>query len=762
MTTGPESGADTAGAAGAAGAEGRGLAGTEAGGLVDALWQAARVAERRTAYQLDRLDRLAGGAATLRDAPGDPQPGPAGPPPDPYWITAEALRQRHLRERRLLVAAAALVAELWQWEARGQPPPEGPGPDLPAAPGGARGGCPRCSRPLAGLCVRRPCAPPQEPAPARPLRSGAGRTPPWSTGCAGKAGAGRRRWPSALSSPPPGAQDGASTAGARRWSCASTFRRARARARVPGPSAPLRGLRVSGRAAAGDGPRRRRAGGAAACAARAAPPLPSRTRKPDTASNLPGRVARALPEAVDPEHPGASTPARAPRRTGAQQPQVVTCAHHVQWPLHPRGTLGGARRCPSLSRTMAQEIAPPLRPAAGRPAGMGALLAPQSGLRVLAPARDWALAHAELVTCTAVLLVSLFHLGRVYNRGFNLLDEGFVLHVAERVMQGQVPYRDFFTQLTPGAFLALAAVFAVTGPSVLAGRWVTVVIGLLITALLYLGGRRVLSRPTAALTALAFPVWGIGQGWFYPNYSWFALAGCMVALECTLRAVAPSPSRGAGSGRPGRPGRPSPRAHSSARPALLWAAGAGLACGVAAFCKQNMGLYALLGLAGAVFLFGAATWRRRLPAGLADGPGVAPGAAGPGGLAGTARGPGWVPAGRGVDSPGRLPPRDGGPLPVHLAPLARSPGRPRPGGLDLPPGLPPAPPALRSRGAAPPPPAPPLSCARCTRCTADARGPAPRRPGWPSPSLSGPPPSPGRTSTTSRWPSARPSSSARW
>jgi hypothetical protein len=239
---------------------------------------------------------------------------------------------------------------------------------------------------------------------------------------------------------------------------------------------------------------------------------------------------------------------------------------------------------------------------------MGALLAPQPGLRVLAPARDWARAHAELVTCTAVLLVSLFHLGRVYNRGFNLLDEGFVLHVAERVLQGQVPYRDFFTQLTPGAFLALAAVFSVTGPSVLVGRWVTVVIGLLITALLYLGGRRVLSRPTAALTALAFPVWGIGQGWFYPNYSWFALAGCMVALECTLRAVAPAPFRTPGSG---RPVGPAPHTHHSARPALLWATAAGLACGVAAFCKQNMGLFALLGLAGAVFLLGAATWRRR-------------------------------------------------------------------------------------------------------------------------------------------------------
>jgi hypothetical protein len=105
----------------------------EAGGLVDALWQAARVAERRAASQLARLARLAGGTAIPEEAPPDPQPGPAGPPHDPYWITAEAVRQRHLRERRLLVAAAALVAELGQWEAPESPPPPPP-PESGARP----------------------------------------------------------------------------------------------------------------------------------------------------------------------------------------------------------------------------------------------------------------------------------------------------------------------------------------------------------------------------------------------------------------------------------------------------------------------------------------------------------------------------------------------------------------------------------------------------------------------------------------------------
>ena len=247
---------------------------------------------------------------------------------------------------------------------------------------------------------------------------------------------------------------------------------------------------------------------------------------------------------------------------------------------------------------MAQEIARPLRPAGPRPAGLAPLVPPRLGARALALTWAWTRAHAELVTCSAVLLLTLFHLGRIYNRGLNLLDEGFVLHVAERVLQGQVPYRDFFTQLTPGAFLALAAVFSLTGPSVIVGRWVTVVIGLLITALLYLGGRRILSREAAALAALAFPVWGIGQGWFYPNYSWFALAACMLALECTLRALSSWDRR---------------------RTALLWAAGAGLSCGVAAFCKQNMGLYTLVWLTGGVLVAAPGPWRGRLFPALAMG-----------------------------------------------------------------------------------------------------------------------------------------------
>jgi len=203
--------------------------------------------------------------------------------------------------------------------------------------------------------------------------------------------------------------------------------------------------------------------------------------------------------------------------------------------------------------------------------------------------------NAEVMTLCLVLAIAAGHLLRVYDRGFNLLDEGFVLHVTERVMQGQVPYRDFFTQLTPGAFLALAAIFTVTGPSVMVGRWATLFLGLAITCLLYWGARRVVSRTSAALAALAFPVWGIGQGWFYPNYSWFALAAAAAALCCVLRAQEIAFSRGRVSAQ-----------------TLGWLASAGFLCGLAAFCKQNIGLYAVTGLAAALLLAGPGSARERV------------------------------------------------------------------------------------------------------------------------------------------------------
>jgi hypothetical protein len=111
---------------------GRGGAEAESRGLVDALWRAARLSEQRAAAQLARLGQLSGRPDGVGDVVGS-----AGGP-DSFWVTAEALRRRHWRERRLLVAAAALAAELWQWAEQTPVPPAPPVP--PDGPGGPDGG----------------------------------------------------------------------------------------------------------------------------------------------------------------------------------------------------------------------------------------------------------------------------------------------------------------------------------------------------------------------------------------------------------------------------------------------------------------------------------------------------------------------------------------------------------------------------------------------------------------------------------------------
>ena len=65
------------------------------------------------------------------------------------------------------------------------------------------------------------------------------------------------------------------------------------------------------------------------------------------------------------------------------------------------------------------------------------------------------------------------------NRGLIFFDEGYMIHFAQRIVQGQVPYYDFFIQYTPGFFYLLALSFKLFGTTVLVGRIVTMIIALM-------------------------------------------------------------------------------------------------------------------------------------------------------------------------------------------------------------------------------------------------------------------------------------------
>ena len=76
-------------------------------------------------------------------------------------------------------------------------------------------------------------------------------------------------------------------------------------------------------------------------------------------------------------------------------------------------------------------------------------------------------------------------------------DEGIVLQGAERILHGQVLYRDFFSFLTPGSFYLHALLFKIFGNSFIVPRTALAVIGGVLSLIGYLLARRVCSRSSA-------------------------------------------------------------------------------------------------------------------------------------------------------------------------------------------------------------------------------------------------------------------------
>src|SRR5438067_1787248 len=69
-------------------------------------------------------------------------------------------------------------------------------------------------------------------------------------------------------------------------------------------------------------------------------------------------------------------------------------------------------------------------------------------------------------------------------------DEGTLIDGAVRVIQGEVPYRDFFEVMAPGTFYWLAGFFQIFGVSWFTTRICVMCTSLLTALLLYSFGRR--------------------------------------------------------------------------------------------------------------------------------------------------------------------------------------------------------------------------------------------------------------------------------
>lgn len=119
-------------------------------------------------------------------------------------------------------------------------------------------------------------------------------------------------------------------------------------------------------------------------------------------------------------------------------------------------------------------------------------------------------------------------------------DEYIVVFDAQRLLNGQVPYRDFFNFIPPGAFYALAGAFSLLGKgSITAARYASLlsVLGgwaFLFGALLRAGW----SRGRALVLSLVFPVC-LYPFWAVVSHHWLA-ALCAMAFLWAAAGAAPA------------------------------------------------------------------------------------------------------------------------------------------------------------------------------------------------------------------------------
>jgi 4-amino-4-deoxy-L-arabinose transferase-like glycosyltransferase len=119
----------------------------------------------------------------------------------------------------------------------------------------------------------------------------------------------------------------------------------------------------------------------------------------------------------------------------------------------------------------------------------------------------------------------------VHFRGLSFPDEGYILHSAQRILQGDILYKDFFMVYMPGSTYAAALSFLLFGQSILAGRLFAFILSLLTTWGIFLLLQRATKNNIASyLATLAYVAWGPS----HINYIWPTMLSITTSIFCLL------------------------------------------------------------------------------------------------------------------------------------------------------------------------------------------------------------------------------------
>jgi hypothetical protein len=187
---------------------------------------------------------------------------------------------------------------------------------------------------------------------------------------------------------------------------------------------------------------------------------------------------------------------------------------------------------------------------------------------------------ADLV-CVLILISLCLAIGLPrYRTGLDIMDEGALASGAARVLDGQIPHRDFVTLQGPLAYYTAAAAFQLFGISLASLRIFGFGIYLLLAILIYVIARIFARRMVSLVASIPATILGIPYFHFVPFAVWQGIASTALVILFYLCAT------------------------RSDSPGVLGLA-SGLMCAVSLLTRQDQGLYAIV----AVSVYTIVLWR---------------------------------------------------------------------------------------------------------------------------------------------------------
>jgi hypothetical protein len=142
----------------------------------------------------------------------------------------------------------------------------------------------------------------------------------------------------------------------------------------------------------------------------------------------------------------------------------------------------------------------------------------------------------HLLILIVVWAFSVAYMGSTLMRGLVPSDEGALAHAAERVLQGELPHRDFDDIYTGGLALYDAVAFRALGINLASLRWAMFLFFFAwVPAIYYIASRFASPLASAAVTLLSV-------AWSVPNYpaaipSWYNLFFAVFGVAALFRYV---------------------------------------------------------------------------------------------------------------------------------------------------------------------------------------------------------------------------------